>query len=675
MKNDSSLPPPTELCPSVWILDDSPGEAEVIRRSLAGTCATETFTDGAVLIETLARRRPPDLLVLDWEMPGLSGIDVCHFLRSEPSTVTLPVLMLTANQRPEDVAEGLTAGANDYVFKPFNTLELSARVMALVRWDVLRKRAEQEAAEAHARTRRTLSDEYSRRVLAEGTLTEVQAAEEATRRSELRYRLATRVTRDVIWERDLLQDSMEWSVGIHSVFGHAEGAVPPSLGWWLGHIHPDDRERVTRGLDAALQGPAEEWQEEYRFQRGDGTHADVVDRGLIVRDGSGRAVQLIGAMQDITERKRAEAALRLSEERNRAVLTALGEGVTLIDARGELRMANASAERLLGLRFEQMVGRTAYDARWGAVHEDGSPMAGEDHPAMLTLRTGKPVTHRVMGVHRPDGTLVWLSLNAQPLFEADGQTLAGVVSSLSDITERKRQEEEARRRAEFERQLIGIVSHDLRTPLSAIILSASVLQRTDLSGQQARNVERIVSAGGRATRLIRDLLDFTQARLGAGIPLHPRAGDLHALARAAVDEVQPGYPERRIELVRAGDGDGTWDPDRISQVLSNLVGNALHYSPPGTTVRVETRSEGDTAVLQVHNQGTPIPPESLSRIFEPLERGMEQLEGNNRSIGLGLFIVRQIVRAHCGDIDVRSTQEQGTTFTVRLPRHVTQVCA
>jgi len=230
-------------------------------------------------------------------------------------------------------------------------------------------------------------------------------------------------------------------------------------------------------------------------------------------------------------------------------------------------------------------------------------------------------------------------------------------------------QEELRRRTEFEQQLIGIVSHDLRNPLGAITMAAGLLQASPgLNERQLKAAQRIASSCERATRLIRDFLDFTQARLGTGIPLKRRPADLDDVTRHVVDEVLQAHPERQVLVELGGDCHGEWDPDRIAQVLTNLVGNALAYSPPGTPVHVRTRSEPGSAVLQIHNQGTPISPELLPRLFEPLTRGAPTTGQQSRSIGLGLYIVREIVRGHGGAVEVASNSNTGTTFTVRLPR-------
>ena len=161
-------------------------------------------------------------------------------------------------------------------------------------------------------------------------------------------------------------------------------------------------------------------------------------------DSEGQLREVVVSFVDITERKRVEQALHESEERYRSVIAALFEGVTLIDADGVIRASNASAERILGLTVDQLAGRTPFDPRWQAVHEDGTPFPGETHPAMVTLHTGQPCHNVIMGVHKPDGALTWLSINSQALYRPGDTKPYAVVTSFADITERRRAEEELR---------------------------------------------------------------------------------------------------------------------------------------------------------------------------------------------------------------------------------------
>ncbi|MFP2927226.1 GAF domain-containing protein [Pyxidicoccus sp. 3LG] len=259
----------------------------------------------------------------------------------------------------------------------------------------------------------------------------------------------------------------------------------------------------------------------------------------------------------------------------------------------------------------------------------------------------------------------------QELLEALAAKAGLSIENARLFAEQQRSQQELRRRAEFEQQLVGIVSHDLRNPLAAISMSAGLLEKKgELSDSQKRMVVRINQATERAARMIRDLLDFTKARLGGGIALHRQPVDLRDVVHQVVDEVLLAYPGRHVELDVAAEMKGEWDPDRIAQMLTNLLGNALTYSPAGAPVRVGARVDGEQALLSIFNGGDPIPPELLPRLFEPMTRGVLKEGQSSRSIGLGLYIVSDIVRGHGGGVEVVSS-EQGTTFTVRLPRHVT----
>lgn len=366
--------------------------------------------------------------------------------------------------------------------------------------------------------------------------------------------------------------------------------------------------------------------------------------------------------QERRERRDAETRLRQSEERSRALVAALVEGVVLCDAAGAVREINSSAEKLLGISAERALGRTLAELAQSRIHEDGRPLGPEEGAAAVALRTGHGVVGQIVGFLRPGGDLVWLSVNAQPLFDGHGGAPVGVVSSFSDITEHKK-------RAEFEQQLIGIVSHDLRNPLSAILMGAQlILQQENLTERVRKGAARIASSAERARRLITDLLDFTQARLSGGLRVERRAMDFHFVTRQVLDEIQVAWPERELRCEQVGDGNGHWDEDRLAQVVTNLVTNALRHGAPDAAVRVMTSGEEHEVVLQVHNQGRPIPPELLPHLFEAMQRGAPGGVGRAAGgVGLGLFIVDQIARAHAGAVAVVSN-DAGTTFTVRLPR-------
>jgi signal transduction histidine kinase len=239
-----------------------------------------------------------------------------------------------------------------------------------------------------------------------------------------------------------------------------------------------------------------------------------------------------------------------------------------------------------------------------------------------------------------------------------------------DITERKQQEVRLCQTAEFRERFLGVVSHDLRNPLNAILLSANALLRAEgLPASHTKMVRRIVTSGERMVRMIGELLDFTRGRLGGGIPIHRQPANLRHLCRHVLEELEISHPGRELRLKADGHFLGEWDPDRLTQLLGNLGKNALDYSPAGTVVDFMLHDEGDCVRVEVHNEGPPIPRKLLSGIFEPFRRAVEGDGHPTSGLGLGLYIVEQIARAHGGSVAVRSTEEEGTTFILRLPRY------
>ncbi len=219
----------------------------------------------------------------------------------------------------------------------------------------------------------------------------------------------------------------------------------------------------------------------------------------------------------------------------------------------------------------------------------------------------------------------------------------------------------------FRDQSLGILGHDLRNPLSAIIMGATLLVGSEhLDDKSVRVAARMLSSSNRMNRMIGDLLDLTRTRSGDRIPIVRRPIDLAPLCDQVVAELDGLLPAGTLRFIPQGDLKGEWDGDRIAQVLSNLVRNAIQHGPEGGAILLSARDEGEMVALSVHSGGPPIDPRLLSCIFEPMVRRAGQ-HGAQSGLGLGLYIALQIVLAHAGTLDVTST-DAGTAFTARLPR-------
>jgi signal transduction histidine kinase len=383
-------------------------------------------------------------------------------------------------------------------------------------------------------------------------------------------------------------------------------------------------------------------------------------------DEHGQQVAAVTVLRDVSARH------RMAEERERtqhllaAVLDQLPVGVLIAEAgTGRLLLGNRQLEHLWRHPFQEAGDLDAWTG-FKSFRADGSECPPQEWPLTRALVRGEVVTSEVLRIQRGDGTWGEHEVSAAPVRDGAGHILAAVAIML-DVTDRRRAEEAQARTARFREQFLGVVSHDLRNPLNAILLSANALLRSGaLEERQERTVARIARSASGMERMIRDLLDFTRVRLGGGFPLQPEPMHLDRLCAEVLEELEAAHPARALRSELRGGPAGAWDRHRLAQLVSNLVGNALQYSPEHSPVTVATRPDGEHMVLEVHNLGTPIPPEVLPHLFEPFRRGSGAPAGR-QGLGLGLYIVQEIAHAHGGTVAVRSSEPEGTRFTVRLP--------
>ena len=217
--------------------------------------------------------------------------------------------------------------------------------------------------------------------------------------------------------------------------------------------------------------------------------------------------------------------------------------------------------------------------------------------------------------------------------------------------------------------LLGMLGHDMRSPLQTIQMTAVYLANLNAGEKVSGAASRLIRSGARMQALLGDMLDFNRTNLGLGINIVPTNVDLANLLADELDQLRAAHPERRVELEVVGDAQGVWDGRRLQQLLGNLVTNAIKYGASDAPVRV-VMTCGETDVsFEVRNRGPAIEGSSLDRIFDPLQRGLNQMKtyDTDGNLGLGLYIAREIAKAHGGEIAARSDETE-TVFAVRLPR-------
>ena len=215
---------------------------------------------------------------------------------------------------------------------------------------------------------------------------------------------------------------------------------------------------------------------------------------------------------------------------------------------------------------------------------------------------------------------------------------------------------------------LAILGHDLRTPIGAILTSSTFMVETkELVEPYLTLTSRIVTSAARMNQMVGALLDFTRSRLGGGIPITPAPMNMGKTVHDVVSELEAAHPGRKIEVSARGSLRGDWDCGRMSQVLTNLIGNALEHGSDKTAVKVDVLADAKELTIGIHNRGPAIPAEQLDGIFVAMKQ-KDAKESSSGNLGLGLYIADQIVRGHKGRLTVESSEERGTTFTIHLPR-------
>jgi PAS domain S-box-containing protein len=539
-------------------------------------------------------------------------------------------------------------------------------------------------------------------------VTERARLEQALRTNEERYRLVVRAANTAVWDWDLASGAVLWNGECRQVLRYAPEELGSTIEWWYERVHRDDRERVVVALTSAIGEGVQLRSDEYRFRRGDGSYATIHDCCFVARDDRGVAVRVVGSMVDVTERKRSENAQRF---------LALASGV--LDASLD---EQAIVNRLVSLVVAELADCCMLDLlepdggirRAATAHAPGSPTFGardsgcfpadaqpSRYPIVRAIRTGDPVLVAPWDAEKrkeisldiegaETATLQMHSFMVLPLV-THGRTLGALTLAAADPersygpAELMVAEDLARRAAaaidharlyaeaqdalHARDDVLRIVSHDLRNPLDVIQLTAALLLD---SGEERRKetvdkLKLIRKIALQMNSMIEDLLDATVMQAGefdversvssAAHLIDEACELLHPLAKASgvqLEWVHP-RPDTNVDV----------DTGQILRVFSNLVGNAIKFTPQGGRVHVAAKVQDDRVAFSVSDTGPGIPPEQLPHVFKRFWQGRS---GDRRGAGLGLVIAKGIVEAHGGSITAEAAPGRGASFSFTLPR-------
>ncbi|MBB4189240.1 PAS domain S-box-containing protein [Sinorhizobium terangae] len=494
-------------------------------------------------------------------------------------------------------------------------------------------------------------------------------AEQKSRESEELFRAVASVTADVIWDWNVSTDAIWWSDGLKAVFGHSPEESRRNLEFWKTHVHPDDRERVLRTTQVAMDRRQQTWKDDYRFLRSDGSTAHVEDSGYIIYDQQGNPVRFVGGMTDISARKEAEDKLT----QQAALLDLARDAIIVHDIDQRVLFWNKGAERIYGWTAEEAVGRSLRELLYGGDYN--SNLRAYVAAVVATGEWSGEIAQR-----RRDGTRITVEARCSLMRDVDGSPRS-ILSINSDITARLAVEEQLRQAQKLEAigQLTGGLAHDFNNLLTVLLGNAEVLvDRLSDDKDLRRLAEMTWAAAQRGSELVHRLLAFARRQ-----SLEPQVVDLNclldgldALLRRTISQ------DIEIDVLQPAD---LWkalvDPAQLETAILNLCINARDAMPCGGRLMIETAnisldehladSNADTApgqyvVMTISDTGTGMEPHVLARAFEPFFTTKEAGKGS----GLGLSMVFGFAKQSNGHVKIHSQPGEGTTVKMYLPRAV-----
>jgi signal transduction histidine kinase/DNA-binding response OmpR family regulator len=615
------------------------------------------------------------LILLDVQMPELDGFETARLVRGNSRTRAIPIVFMTAVSREERfITRGYQSGAIDYLLKPIDPDVLRAKVAAFVELHRARQEVVRQAALLRERDRTERQRAVEQMELRH--LRRQQAASERYRR------LMDGISHAIVWSADPVTLTCTLvSRSAEVLLGRPTDAWTRRPASWDELLPEPERAGFLEALRRAAGGEVVNL--DHGFVRGDGsvarfrTELRTFGHGEPGEQGELERPELRGFSVDVTEARLAEEALGFLARAGAELFSSLDlqETIARLAALAVPFLGDACGVTLSLPDGERSAFAPAPAEAAAAALRDAGPSAGERAGQPRRLRDGSgrwalEIPFRAR--ERLPGTIRLLRAPGRPFGPRELHVAGELAERAGHALENALLYREAREAIQVREEFISVASHELRTPLTALTLQARLLERSlaleCAPAAPAKITQRVVSVGRqveRMSRLVANLLDVTRLRVNR-MDLQPERLDLSGL----VEEVAGRFQEelaragRALRLACPGPLLGSWDRIKLEQVLTNLLSNAVRYGGDGP-VDVEVRPDGDEVRVAVRDSGRGIAPEDQARVFQRFERG-RNADGSG-GLGLGLYIVRSIVEAHGGRIELASALGAGSEFTVRLP--------
>ena len=493
---------------------------------------------------------------------------------------------------------------------------------------------------------------------------QAHTAEKAAHESEARFRALVMTSTDVVYRMSSNWSEMRQFDGRNLI---ADTELPSGT-WLQEYIHPDDQPHVLTVIKEAIRTKTM-FELEHRVRRLDGTFGWTFSRAVPLLDAQGEIVEWFGIASDVTDRKRADEALRQIERNLRFIMDSMPQKIFTAQPDGNIDYFNPQWTEFTGMSFEQM-----QDSGWTRfVHPDD--LEEKTQHWRHAFDTGEPFEseHRF---RRADGEYRWHFSRALPMRDAAGRITMWVGSN-TDVHDMKLIEaalqEQARELTDQHRrkdEFLAMLSHELRNPLAPIINAVQMLRiQQSASGSSPQACEMIERQVGQLVHLVDDLLEVSRISTGR-IHLQRKPANLRTIVECSVETVRPLIDQHRHVLAVSLPSASLWidgDSTRLEQVVVNLLTNAAKYTADGGQIWLSLLQEGHEAVLQVRDSGVGIAPELLPRIFDLFTQAERSLDRSQGGLGIGLCLVQRLVQMHGGQVAVSSVLGQGSEFVVRLP--------